>query len=148
MVKKTKYIYLIISLMIAITVVTLARPSRAIAHEGHADAPGFLAPHGGIVQRGRQIDMELVQEGTTLKLYPISHEGKPMKPSEVTITATAKAPKKGKAKGEVQTLKLKEEGEGFTTSVELKNTHRFELEVQTTSAGKKDRFIYQVEPQG
>ena len=68
-----------------------------MAHEGHDDAPGALkANHGGVVKAGKEINLEYKVSGDVVELYPVSHDGKDLKPSDVKLTATGKLPK-GKA---------------------------------------------------
>lgn len=118
------------------------------AHEGHDGPSGLQAPHGGVAKPGKQINLELVQEGSSIKLYPISHEGKALDTKTVTLKATAKIPKKGKNAAQSKALTLKAESEGFSSEVDMKGSHRFELEVEAASGGKTDKFTFQVEPQG
>ncbi len=121
--------------------------STTFAHEGH-DTSGIQALYGGIVMPGEQINLELVQEGAMLKLYPLSHESKsmPLKPKD--IKAFAKTEKRGKSQATSKELALNPDGEGFTTTPELKDVKHFKLEVKTTVNGKSDKFEFPIEPQG
>lgn len=125
----------------------LLMSSASVAHEGHHEPTGLEAPHGGMIKPGKLVNLELVQEGTTIKLFPVAHAGEKA-PTDLKLTAKATTPKKGKGKGETQTLSLKPDGEGYSATVDTKGAHRFELEVQVTSSGKADKFVFQVEPQG
>lgn len=113
----------------------------AVAHEGHDDAPGMLkANHGGVVKAGKDINLEYVVSGTTVKLFPIGHDGKDLSASVVKISATTKAPK-GKAEKALVEIK---DGD-YVTQVDFKQAYRVEMEVVADNHGKKSTFKFQVE---
>lgn len=120
---------------------TILLLQTAFAHEGHDLAPGMLkANHGGTVLAGKEINLEYVGSANELKLYPVSHEGKDLTPSQVKITATAKAPK-----AKAENLKLESKEGALVSQVEFKNAYRIEVNVTAEANGKKDTFKFQVE---
>lgn len=113
----------------------------AFAHEGHDDAPGALkANHGGTVKAGHEINLEYVVAGTEVKLFPISHDGKELAATDVTIKATTKLPK-----GKVEAAKIENKDGAFVTQVDFKGGYRVEMNVTADTKGKKSTFKFQVE---
>lgn len=123
------------------TMLTLTLTLNAWAHEGHDQPPGSLkSNHGGIVKAGHQINLEYVVTGQTVKLFPLSHDGKDLSNNEVHITATFKSPK---GKPETAVIDFKEGS--YNTTVDFKGAYRVEMIVLTETKGKKDSFKFQVE---
>lgn len=111
------------------------------AHEGHNQAPGSLKSlHGGTVQAGKQINLEVIVSGTTLTIFPEAHEGKDLPAKDVVIEAKA-APKKGKP----YAVKFTPAKEGLTATVDLAGANRLPVTISTTVQGKTDKFLVQVE---
>ncbi|NUN05303.1 MAG: hypothetical protein HUU57_06040 [Bdellovibrio sp.] len=126
------------SLILTLSLLT-AIPA-AYAHEGH-EMPGVIkAAHGGIVVAGKEFNMEYMQSGTEIKLYPLPHPGDTFDFSKVKFTATAKAPKEKESE-----LKLEKKENAFVTTVDFKKAYRLEIIVTSDNAGKKDKFKFQVE---
>ena len=135
-------------LVAAILAFTLGAGVQSWAHEGH-NAPGSVqAQHGGTVKATKSFYIELVQEGNTLKLYPMGHDFKPVPLKEVQIEATAQLPK-AKAKTSV---KFSEHAVDDATqshymgSFDAKGAHRYTLVVTAQYRGKKEAVTFQVEP--
>lgn len=111
------------------------------AHEGHNNAPGsFKSLHGGTVQVGKQLNLEVIVTGREVTIFPTSHEGKDVQLNNVKIEATAK-PKKGKPYSVV----FSSSKNGLSTTIDLKGANRIPLEILVTNQGKTDQFIVQVE---
>ena len=112
------------------------------AHEGHGNAPGsFKSLHGGTVQAGKQLNLEVIVSGKEITVYPTSHEGKDIQLKDAKVEATAK-PKKGKP----YTVQLSQAtGNGLTATVDLKGANRLPVEISVSTQGKVDKFIVQVE---
>jgi len=124
-----------------ITTLTLTVALSALAHEGHDQAPGSLkSSHGGIVKAGHEINLEYIVTGQTIKLFPLSHDGKDILNNDVRMTATFKSPK---GKPEVAVIDFKEGS--YNTTVDFKGAYRVEMTVTTETKGKKDSFKFQVE---
>lgn len=114
-----------------------------LAHEGHDQTPGAVqAPHGGTIQGTGQLYLELVNEASGIKLYPLTHEMAAVAPREVTVAATAQPPKKKKAP-----VKFIVVDDHFEGKVDARGAHRYALEVTATYKGRKERVTFQVEPQ-
>lgn len=115
--------------------------AATFAHEGHNQAPGSLKSlHGGTVQAGKQINLEVIISGTHLTIYPESHEGKDLPAKDVLIEAKA-SPKKGKP----YAVKFSPTKEGFVATVDLAGANRLPVTITTTNQGKVDHFTVQVE---
>jgi hypothetical protein len=111
------------------------------SHEGHDNAPGSLKSlHGGTVQAGKQINLEVIISGNMVTIFPISHDGKDIPVKNLSITSTAK-PKKGKP----YPVTFSPTKEGLTATVDLKGKNRVPVEISVSEKGKTDRFIIQVE---
>ena len=111
------------------------------AHEGHDILPGSLkANHGGIVQAGKDINLEYVVSGTEVKLFPLSHDGKDLASAEVKLAVKAKLPK-----GKAETVKLELKDGVAVATVDFKNAYRVEMNVEADHQGKKSVFKFQVE---
>lgn len=125
-----------------ITLITALTTLTVIAHEGHGNAPGsFKSLHGGTVQTGKQLNLEVIVTGKEVTVFPTSHEGKDVPLKDVKIEATAK-PKKGKSYA-VQFSPAS--GNGMTATVDLKGANRLPLDVTVSNQGKVDKFTVQVE---
>lgn len=116
-------------------------PTLSFSHEGHDLTPGSLKSlHGGVVQGGKESNLEVIVNGQSITLYPTSHEGKDLLAKDVKIEAMAK-PKKGAA----YPIKLSIVKGGYSSTVDLKGANRLPIEVTVAVNGKKDRFTIQVE---
>ena len=116
-------------------------PTLSFAHEGHNNTPGSLKSlHGGVVQAGKEVNLEVIINGQEITLFPTGHEGVDLPAKNLKIEATAK-PKKGAA----YPLKLISTKNGFTSTVDLKGANRLPVTVSVTTNGKTDKFIIQVE---
>lgn len=123
-----------------LTLSLIAIAPTAYSHEGH-EMPGVIkAAHGGIVVAGKEFNMEYMQSGTEIKLYPLPHPGDTFDFSKVKLTATAKAPKE-----KASDLKLEKKENAFVANVDFKKAYRLEIVVTSDNAGKKDKFKFQVE---
>lgn len=122
---------------LAITLVSTV----TFAHEGHDNAPGsFKSLHGGTVQAGKQLNLEVIVNGKEVTIFPTSHEGKDILLQEVKIEATAK-PKKGKT----YSVAFTPAKNGLSATVDLKGSNRLPVEISVTNHGKTDHFTVQVE---
>lgn len=122
----------------------LTHPS--FAHEGHDTVPGAIqAPHGGTMKGAKEYYIELVNDTSGIKLYPFTHDLKPVPTGDVTITATAQAPKKKKEKVNLTAIE-----DHFEAKVDAKGAYRYTLELEVAPKGakaKKEKIAFQVEPQ-
>ena len=111
------------------------------AHEGHDITPGSLkANHGGVVKAGKEINLEYVVSANTVKMYPVSHEGKDLLESEVKMTGTIKSPK-----AKIENAKIEFKEGSFVTMVDFKGAYRAEVNLTVDANGKKSTFKFQVE---
>lgn len=115
----------------------------AFAHEGHDKTPGSInAPHGGVVQGTDSLYWELVSDSAGIKLYPLTHEVKPIAPSEVTLSGKVVFPKKSKG----EDVKFTVESDHFVSKIDSKGAHRYTLNLSFTYAKKKETAKFQIEP--
>lgn len=113
----------------------------SFAHEGHDQAPGTIkSNHGGVVKVGKEINLEYVVNGTEVKFFPASHDGKDLNSADVQMTVTAKLPK-----GKAENLKLDNKNGSLVATVDFKNAYRVEVNVEANHQGKKSIFKFQVE---
>lgn len=111
------------------------------AHEGHNQTPGSVkSKHGGVVTLGKQVNLEVLINGTNVTLYPLTHESADLKASDVKVSATAK-PRKGSS----YPVTFKADKLGFSADIDLKGSNRVELEINVEQAGKSDKFKVQIE---
>lgn len=116
-------------------------PVLGFTHEGHDKTPGTLKSiHGGVVQSGKQLNLEVIVNGNEVTLFPTSHEGKDIAANEVKVEAVA-TPKKGKPYPVTFTNTPK----GFTSKVDLQGANRLPVTINVSNQGKTDHFTVQVE---
>ena len=119
----------------------LILPTFVFAHEGHDQTPGALKSlHGGVVQAGKEVNLEVIIAGQKVTLFPTSHEGQDLIAKNVKLEAIAK-PKKGAAYPVI----IASEKNGYSLNVDLKGANRLPVTVSVTMNGKTDKFIIQVE---
>jgi hypothetical protein len=124
-----------------ITLSLFALTTVTFAHEGHDQVPGATKSlHGGTVQSGKQLNLEVIVTSNTLTLYPTGHDGKDIAAKDVKIEVIAN-PKKGKA----FPVKLEQSKGAYTAIVDLQGANRLPITVNVTNQGKTDHFIVQVE---
>jgi hypothetical protein len=127
----------------AFLVLTLTTSPFLQAHEGHDEAPGQLrSQHGGVVKGGKQLNLEMLAEGSKVTFYPVPHTGEKVASSELKVTATSQLPK-----GKAAPLKLTDKGDAFTGDVDFGTANRSAVEVKVNYKGKTDTFKFQVEKQ-
>lgn len=130
-------------LRVSFLTVGVLLPTFVMAHEGHDNPPGqIVSQNGGAVKPGGQLNMEMVNEGSKVSFYPISHTGQKIPLADVKVTATAQAPK-----GKPLPLKLEGTGDAFVGTVDLGRAIRSTVEVKASYKGKSDTFKFQVEKQ-
>jgi len=110
------------------------------AHEDHDHNPHSAQPlHGGVVKMGKQINLEVIINGSSVSLFPQSSQGKDLPLKEVKVEAMAK-PRKEKP----YPVKFVGDTE-LKAIVNLKGAHRLEIEIVITHKNSKEKFIIQVE---
>lgn len=127
------------NLIIGLFIFGLTTP--AFAHEGHSHG-SLSAPHGGAVYDGKNGGVELVQEGSKLKLYPVDGSWKLIAVKDVEMSAQVEFPKK-----KPEALNLKKETDHFSAEVDAKGAYRYQVALTMTVKGNKESLKFQVEPQ-
>lgn len=121
----------------------LGFPSSIMAHEGHGQMPGAVsAPHGGQVKGTDNLYLELVSGTNGFTIYVTDHDMKMIALKDVKIEGTLKLPRQS----QVQRLTFVEKGQGFATTVQVKGTHRYTVDLKVTHAGKTEQVSFNVEP--
>jgi len=116
--------------------------SSAWAHEGH-DHGSLSAPNGGAVKEGKKLNVELVQEGKKIKLYPVNRAWKLISPlKDVEMSAQIEFPNK-----KAETLLLKKETDHFSAEVDAKGAYRYKMMVSLSVKRVKEDIEFNVEPQ-
>lgn len=125
--------------------VFLSFSTPALAHEGHAShgPTGVKANQGGIVKAGKHLALEIVAHGSDVKVYPMATDGKSIPLTDVTLKATAQAPKKPKTP-----IQFAPMSDHFLGKIEMKGSYRYELQLDASTKGKSEKFVFQIEPQG
>jgi hypothetical protein len=124
-----------------LSIITIVLSITLYAHEGHNSTPGsFKSLHGGTVQNGKELNLEIIINGKNLTVYPTSHESKDVSEKEIKISATAK-PKKGK----MYKINLVNSNGGYSATLDLQGANRLPVEITVLSHGKTDRFVIQIE---
>ncbi len=114
---------------------------NTFAHEGHNKTPGsFKTLYGGTISVGKEINLEVINNGLEFTVYPLTHESQDVPSNELKIEAKAK-PKKRKA----YPISLTALKKGFSAKVDLKGDNRLPIEITTNYKNKKDVFEIQIE---
>lgn len=117
--------------------------NEACAHEGHNKTPGAIkAPNGGVVEGTSDLYIELVNDASGIKLFPMTHDLAPISPKEVKLMGTSQVPKKAKT-----SVKFSVVEDHFESKVDAKGAYRYTLELSVEFKGKKEKVKFQVEPQ-
>lgn len=131
------------NLILTFTSLAALTTASVWSHEGHDKTPGSVAaPHGGVIQGTNSLYWELVSEAGGVKLYPLTHEVKPIPLSEITLSGSVTFPKKPKA----EKVTLIAETEVFSAKVDAKGAYHYMLNLSFTYKGKKETVKFQVEP--
>lgn len=124
--------------------ILLALPAISFAHEGHDKAPGAVsAPHGGLIQGTSEMYLELVASSEGVKIYPFTHNLKPIALKDIQLDGKVSFPKKAKS----ESVKFESAEDAFSAKVNSKGAHRYTLELNITYQGKKEKTKFNVEPQ-
>ncbi|HPI39418.1 MAG TPA: hypothetical protein PLJ21_01355 [Pseudobdellovibrionaceae bacterium] len=115
----------------------------AIAHEGPHGPEQKVAPHGGVLRDGTSLMFELVKTGENVKIYPLTHDGKPIdsKVIEVDLKKTQLADSRKKP---IQ-HSLIAEGDSFVLKFEKGSSYRYSLSLVARYEGKENKANWQIE---
>lgn len=119
----------------------LCLSTSVFAHEGHGNVPGAVAaPHNGKILSLPELYLEVVKSDNSLKVYPFTHDLKPIPVSEVKISAKVELPKQKKTSAVITT-----DTDSWTISVDSKEARRFTLFLNAEWKGKKGSTKYTIE---
>ncbi|MCC6276520.1 MAG: hypothetical protein IT289_01245 [Oligoflexia bacterium] len=114
-----------------------------LAHEGAHGPEQKMAPHGGILRDGVTLMLELVKDGSTVKVFPLTHEGKPLNLKSVEINL--KKSKLADAKKRSVPFKIIPQSDAFEVSFDKGPSHRYSLDLVAHFNGKENKASWQIE---
>lgn len=138
-----------IHLVLTLSILTLFPPQFSQAHEGHATPGSMQARHGGMIKQTKNLFIELVTEGTTLKIYPMDHEYNPVPLDKVRLDSTVEFPKGKKGSGKLSLTNhiVPEDGKShFMGTVDPQGANRFTLKLKATYLDVAGDVKFTVEP--
>ena len=115
----------------------------ALANEGAHGPEQKMAPHGGILRDGASLMFELVKEGDAIKIYPLTHDGKPI--DAKTVKIDAKMTSLTDAKKKKVAYELVPEGNVLVLKFEKGSSYRYALKVIAHFEGKENKANWQIE---
>ena len=115
----------------------------AIAHDGPHGPEQKVAPHGGILRDGASLMFELVKTDKYIKIYPLTHEGKPIEAKIVEIDSQKTTLTDAKKKP-VQ-YNLVPEGDALSVKFENGSSYRYSLNLVAKFEGKENKASWQIE---
>jgi hypothetical protein len=125
-----------------LTCMVLALSSAAFGHDGHKAPTQAMAPNGGSMKGTKNLFVEVVYDGGKLKIFLFDHDMKKVTPSTVKVSASFKLPKASKSSD----LKLTQVGDSLESSVDVKGSHRFSVNLTIVQDGKSDKLSFNIEP--
>lgn len=124
--------------------VTALQLVTAHAHEGHDKSPGAVAaPHGGMIQGTGELYVEVLQKSGAVEIFVYDHDLKPLPPKEAKVSGQVTLPKKPKG----EAVKLEMQPDRFSTKIDAKGSHRFELGLTIVHREKTEKIKFNIEPQ-
>lgn len=108
------------------------------AHEGHDhDAPVSLrAPKGGMIKALDEARIEVVTQGSNLKIYIYDKDLQPLESKDFVVEAAAEWPRNKKT----EPLKLTSHKQYLEANYEAKGTHRYTLKLKITDKKFKEAY--------
>lgn len=117
-------------------------PLVTSAHSGHEHRPDVAqAPQGGQMKDLKNMHMELLVQGTVIKIYAYNKDMSPLDPGKISAKATVTLPKK-----KPEPLALAVEADHWKGVFDPKNTHRYTVEISVLEDGSDDKARWVVEP--
>jgi hypothetical protein len=126
-----------------IVIALLALGPIALAHEGAHGPAQKVAPHGGVLRDSTSLMLELVKEGDTVKVYPLTHEGKPIDAKAIEVDSKKTSLTDAKKKPVAYTLVP--EGNALLVKFEKGASHRYAFNLVTSFEGKENKANWQIE---
>ena len=126
-----------------VVLVLLAFSPVGYAHEGAHGPEQKVAPHGGVLRDSASLMFELVKDGGTVKVYPLTHEGKPIEAKILEIDS--KKSSLTDAKKKPVTYTLVPEGNALVVKFEKGSSHRYALNLVANFEGKENKANWQIE---
>lgn len=115
----------------------------SMAHDGPHGPEQKVAPHGGVLRDSASLMFELVKESNSIKIFPLTHEGKPIEAKQVEINTkkTILTDSKKKTVG----VTLVPEGNSFNVQFEKGASYRYALNLVASYQGKENKASWQIE---
>jgi len=123
--------------------VTIAFNLGAFAHEGAHGPEQKMAPHGGVLRDSASLMFELVKSGESIKIYPLTHEGKAIDAKLVEVDTKKTSLTDAKKKTVQHTLTP--EGDAFLVKFEKGSSYRYSLSLSARYEGKENKATWQIE---
>lgn len=117
---------------------------NVFGHKGHGPEQK-MAPHGGVLKDGNELMAELVQDDSGVKIYFLTHESKPVNPTDAKIDS--KSIQLTDAKKKPVNVEVVLEKDAVLLKFDKSTSYRFNLTVPVSYAGKQDKFSWPFEPQ-
>ncbi len=117
---------------------------NVFGHEGHGPEQK-MAPHGGVLRDGDALMAELVQDDLGVRIYFLTHELKPVSPTDAKIDS--KSIQLTDAKKKLVNAEVVVEKEAVLLKFDKTASYRFSLTIPVSYAGKQDKFSWPFEPQ-
>lgn len=124
-------------------ITTLAFSLSLFAHEGAHGPEQKVAPHGGILRDSASLMFELVKSGETIKIYPLTHEGKAIELKLVELDT--KKSTLTDAKKKPVPFTLVPENDMFLVKFEKGSSYRYLLNLNARYKGKENKANWQIE---
>jgi len=115
----------------------------AIAHEGAHGPEQKVAPHGGVLRDSASLMFELVKSGESIKIYPLTHDGKAIEAKLVEVDT--KKTSLTNAKKKTVSYTLIPEGDALVLKFEKGSSYRYALSLIARYEGKENKANWQIE---
>lgn len=116
--------------------------NSSFGHGDHDHGPKSIqAPKGGVVRSLETVNLELVNNGSEVKIYVYDTDLKATEVSKYPVSATVTLPKK-----KPETAKLSPQSDHWVLYFDAKNAHRYTLELSIKQGGHDDKVKWVIEP--
>jgi len=115
----------------------------ALGHEGAHGPDQKVAPHGGVLRDSTSLMFELVKDGGAIKVYPLTHNGKPIDAKAIEIDLKKSSLTDAKKKPVPYTLVP--DGISLLVKFEKGSSHRYALNLVASFEGKENKASWQIE---
>lgn len=118
---------------------------NSFAHEGAHGPEQKMAPHGGVLKDGKNLMAELVQDGSGVKIFFLTHKSESIAPKAVTLDQ--KTILLTDAKKKSVPVELVTEADSILLKFDKSKSYRYNLVLPVTHNKTQDKLSWQFEPQ-